>query len=81
MRDAFRHCYASCQMTREYGAAIAWLGGEMHEIQGDLNGQPASERCMDVSNNAFGTYLGQNGNSCSASCYSAAKDGLLTVLK
>ena len=58
--DAFRHAYASAEMTREYGAVSALIAGKLNEIKGDLlHDQPDYERNMDDWNNAVGRDIGK----------------------
>ncbi|WP_186398064.1 hypothetical protein [Stappia sp. P2PMeth1] len=55
--DAFRHAYASAAMTQDYGSTIANVAGQLVELRGDWNGQPAAERTMDLFNNSVGRSL------------------------
>jgi hypothetical protein len=62
--DAFRHAYASAEMTREYGSAVAHAAGELNEIRGDIkHNQPSWERNMDEWNNAVGRETGKKSTS------------------
>src|SRR3546814_11629629 len=62
--DAYRHAYASGEMTREYGEGTANIAGEANEIYGDLHhDQPDWEKNMDRWNNATGREIGQSSSS------------------
>ncbi len=75
--DAYRHCLASCMMTKENGLFLTWLFGGLNEMYGDwAHNQEQGERCMDESNNATGAGLGNNGN-CQSSCMQATINGIL----
>ena len=62
-KDAFRHCFWSCCMTKLMGPSKAWSAGASHERQPS---QPACERNMDLFNNAVGVGLGASGGDCSS---------------
>ncbi len=60
--DAYRHCVASCEVTREHGARTAEILGELNEWWGDLtHKQTDTERTMDEWNNAVGREFGKTG--------------------
>jgi len=58
--DAFRHAYASAEVTREYGRYVAYLLGWAHEVSGDINGQEPPDRNMDLWNNSVGRDIGES---------------------
>ena len=58
--NAFQHCYASCMMTAENGAAAAFLAGHGFEAVNNMNGQSSADWGMDVANNAKGRRLGES---------------------
>ena len=80
--DAYRHCVWSCLMTQHIGADQAETVGNIHEIHGDKDGQPADERIMDQTNNAVGRKCGlqQNKKDCSGNCKDALSNGELVGL-
>jgi RHS repeat-associated protein len=55
--DAYRHAYWSFTMTRAFGSDRAELFGNGYEVS---NPNPASERFMDLLNNAVGRGLAQD---------------------
>ncbi len=62
--DAFRHAYASAEMTRQYGSEWARAAGDFYEKYGDFfNGQGSAERNMDLWNNARGRDIGAQSTS------------------
>ena len=59
--DAFRHAYVSAAVTRDFGRCIAYAGGEVNEIKGDIfDDQGKKHRNMDEWNNAEGRKIGLN---------------------
>ncbi len=77
-QDAYRHCLASCESTRENGETLTQCVAELNEILGDLGGQEEGERSMDDHNNAIGMGLGQSAQSyqeCQSLCQSAVSGG------
>ena len=58
--DAFKHCLGSCDITRMYGILAATVLGNLHEIQGEIAGQPFTEFSMDYWNNGVGRYIAQS---------------------
>ena len=59
--DAFRHTYVSAMMAQNFGRCIAYAGGEVNEIKGDIfNDQEKEHRNMDEWNNAEGRKIGLN---------------------
>ena len=94
--DAFRHCYASCRLTQEFGSVVAYSLGELNEMRGDYynlkkeevsyndlrQGQHGCERRMDTKNNAIGLGFGEKkGTSCQNKCVEAIQKGSLYQLK
>ena len=81
LQDAYRHCLASCEMTRENGSLIAQCLGWANEKGGDwLHNQQTGERAMDDHNNAAGVAFGGTATStqdCRNNCMGAAKAGAL----
>jgi RHS repeat-associated protein len=62
--DAYRHCLASCMMTRENSEGEAALLGWVNEVRGDwLHDQERGERQMDEHNNAAGRMCGRTAGS------------------
>jgi hypothetical protein len=62
--DAFRHAYASAEMTREYGEALAHSSGDLYELYDDIFKHPRpGEKNMDLWNNAVGRSIGKNSQS------------------
>jgi RHS repeat-associated protein len=60
-QDAYRHCVASCESTRENGALLTYCIAVMNENRGDwLRGQEVGERGMDDINNAIGIAHGRS---------------------
>jgi len=78
--DAFRHCFWSCEMAKQFGQKCAKAVGENHETADDRNGQPKYEHDMDTANNAFGRSLASPGVDCAAGCSNAIEDKKLTVI-
>ena len=59
--DAFKHAYVSAMMAQNFGRCIAYAGGEVNEIKGDIfNDQRKKHRNMDEWNNAEGRKIGLN---------------------
>jgi hypothetical protein len=59
--DAFRHAYASAEMTREYGETLAHFSGNLYELYDDIFKHPRpGEKNMDLWNNAVGRSIGKN---------------------
>ena len=59
--DAFRHAYVSAMMAQNFGRCIAYTGGEVNEIKGDIfDDQEKEHRNMDEWNNAEGRKIGLN---------------------
>lgn len=81
-QDAFRHCLASCMMTRELGESSAATYGWANEKAGDLtHGQESGERRMDDTNNACGRRQGRTSTStsdCENRCTQSLIKGDLT---
>ena len=79
--DAFRHCIASCMMTREYGGFVTDVLGEINEIGGDVyDNQARDERERDIFNNNCGKEFGKSAKSkkdCIESCEKAINNGKL----
>lgn len=76
--DAFRHCMASCEMTRENGSAAAWVLGDVNEIWGDLfNNQNPQEKEMDQWNNSCGNAASNIPGTCSENCSQMLGSGIL----
>ena len=68
-QDAFRHCLASCENTRENGETATQCLAWANEKKGDwTHGQEQGERAMDDFNNAIGIGLGASASSY-ADCY------------
>ena len=58
--DAFRHAYASAEMTRLYGEVFAKGSGDLWEVWGTvIHGPKPSETNMDLWNNARGREIGR----------------------
>ena len=80
--DAFRHCFASCRMTKENSFAIAVLTGGAQEMKN--RNSPGYKKCeedMDLRNNAIGRLYGLSEGDCREQCFEAAVTGVLTKLK
>ena len=81
LRDAYRHCLASCMLTRENSEFEAQILGWANEKWGDwLHDQEAGERDMDDRNNACGRRFGKTAKStgdCERSCSNATRNGTL----
>lgn len=79
--DAYRHCLASCMMTREDGSFAASILGWANEKRGDwTHNQECGERQMDDFNNAYGRQLGKSAQStqnCQQRCMNAVTSGNL----
>lgn len=79
--DAYRHCIASCMMTRENGNLAASVFGWANEKRGDLtHNQECGKRQMDDFNNAYGRQIGRNAQStqdCQQKCMNAETSGYL----
>jgi hypothetical protein len=57
--DAFRHAFVSAAFTRDFGAEVALVLGDLNELKGDVkHGQPANERNMYEWNNSVGRSIG-----------------------
>ncbi len=67
--DAFRHCYWSCEMSRNIGPFNALNVGDIHEDCDKRN--KCEEREMDLHNNAVGVILSleMNKASCEEICF------------
>jgi len=77
--DAFRHCFASCRLTQEIGAAEAEEFGTGHE-----NSDPSSipfDNQQDLHNNFMGRSFGTPGADCNAACMSALGAGELRTIR
>ena len=81
LQDAYRHCLASCMLTRENSEFEAELLGWANEEGGDwLHNQEQGEREADELNNACGRRFGQTAAStkdCQGSCRNATLNGTL----
>jgi hypothetical protein len=79
--DAYRHAYVSAVMTRDYNKFVAHVAGTVHEVRGELFGNPvAGERNMDLWNNSKGRDIGSNTPSRAAiaqNVYDALQNGEL----
>jgi len=71
--DQYRHCLASCTLTRQYGSAIAALLGHAWELPGFWT----DESRYDLENNACGREIALAEEDCSLSCYSMTINGEL----
>ncbi len=73
--DAYRHCLASCMVSRENSAAEASMLGWLNEKRGDYtHNQERGERAMDENNNAKGRACGKTATStqdCANKCLAA----------
>jgi hypothetical protein len=76
--DAFRHCFWSCRMTQELGAARAEQFGTAHENSGP-SAIPFDNQ-MDLHDNAVGRSLGTPGD-CDAQCRAALAAGNLRTIR
>lgn len=56
--DAYRHILWAAELTRRFGEERARQILDLHEREGDQNGQPQDERAMDRSNNEIGISIG-----------------------
>ena len=79
LQDAYRHCLASCEMTRENSETAAQCLGWANEKRGDWwRNQEKGERQMDDFNNSAGFRFGRTAQSyqaCKNSCINAATTG------
>ena len=76
-QDAYRHCVATGEASRQYGETVAILGGMYHEI---TNPNPPSVRAMDLNNNAAVAHIGSKSNSFNEvekGCMTAVSSGRL----
>jgi RHS repeat-associated protein len=80
-QDAFRHCLASCESTRENGEFATQCLADANEKRGDwVKDQEVGEHAMDDFNNAIGIDLGTRAESyqdCHRECLGAAQAGFL----
>lgn len=85
LQDAYRHCLASCMLTRENSQFEARIFGWANEKRGDwLHNQEEGERESDERNNTCGQGFGQTANStqdCEHSCGNAARNGTLQTYR
>ena len=81
LQDAYRHCLASCMLTRENSEFEARILGWANEQRGDwFHNQEEGEREADEANNKCGRGFGQTANStqdCEQSCGNVARGGTL----
>jgi hypothetical protein len=79
-QDAFRHCYWSARMRIGHGFDKAKEFGDRHE---QSNGQPATEKDMDLKNNSIGRGVGagRNNSTAKSECLRLAKAGSLYIIK
>jgi RHS repeat-associated protein len=81
LQDAYRHCLASCMLTRENSSFEASILGWANEKKGDwFHNQEEGERQADDANNKCGREFGQAAKStqdCEQSCGNAARNGTL----
>jgi len=81
LQDAYRHCLASCMLTRENSEFEARILGWANEKRGDWShNQEEGERQADEANNKCGRGFGQTANStqdCEQSCGNATRNGTL----
>ena len=79
--DAFRHAYASAEMTRQYNETFARGAGSSWEVFGAItHGPSSSETNMDLWNNARGREMGRDSTSSRESAErarDAVRDGRL----
>ncbi|ROS05691.1 RHS repeat-associated protein [Sinobacterium caligoides] len=76
--DAYRHCLASCESTRENGTFVAWLTGDANEKRGDwLRNQNQREKNMDQWNNSCGSAAANDSGSCAGNCMKYLKNDVL----
>jgi len=79
--DAYRHCLASCMMTRENSEFEARVFGWMNEkLRNIASQQERGEEHMDNNNNAIGRECGRTAQStgdCSSGCMNALVNGRL----
>ncbi|MEN8221195.1 MAG: RHS repeat-associated core domain-containing protein, partial [Pseudomonadota bacterium] len=78
-QDAYRHCLASCESSRQNGQTLTQCIAWANEKKGDWkNGQEKGERAMDDHNNAVGIAFGNSAQSyqdCKTQCLSAVNSG------
>jgi hypothetical protein len=84
--DAFKHAYASCELTRDIGGVNAKRLGDAHEDDEQQgNGDPKQrekEKNMDLRNNAVGrTLAGRDGNCATLSMQALHAGELQTSLE
>lgn len=79
-QDAFRHCYWSARMRIGHGFDKAKEFGDRHE---QSNGQPATEKDMDLKNNSIGRGVGagRSNSTAKSECLRLAKAGSLYIIK
>jgi RHS repeat-associated protein len=78
--DAYRHCLASCEMTRELGETVAETLGDANEVKGALENAEKGEARMDEHNNKCGREIGKkasNTDDCRKGCDEANNSGEL----
>jgi RHS repeat-associated protein len=78
--DAYRHCLASCEMTRELGENVAETLGDANEVKGALENAEKGEAQMDLHNNKCGRKIGKKASStddCRKGCDDANNSGEL----
>jgi len=79
--DAYRHCLASCMMTRENTRVMSALSGWANEKKGDwTHNQNPKERAMDDWSNSCGNKSGESASSdqdCKDDCMNKLKNGEL----
>ena len=79
--DAYRHCLASCMMTKENGVVAAESFGWANEKRRDwTHNQQCGERSMDDFNNQKGRDIGllsSSSSACANQCMNAANRGEL----
>lgn len=69
--DAVRHATWSCRLTQRFDEQTAQEIGDNHEQTGD----PASERRMDMRNNAVGRRIASSGGDCLQGAMAALGSG------
>lgn len=81
-QDAYRHCLASCESTRENSGIVTQCMAWANEKKGDWKrGQEEGERAMDDHNNALGINFGKTAKSygdCQIMCKNAVRTGSTT---
>jgi RHS repeat-associated protein len=76
--DAFRHCVASCESTKENGIFATWLTSDANEKKGDyFKNQNQREKEMDRWNNSCGTASADKLGSCADNCLNLLNNGVL----